>query len=219
LIERIPFSWLKTVVRANFLMSTPRRKAKLMVMSLRESVRERYAVLGLDQEQFEELVETRTEELELLVDQIAYDNRVSMTTAWTNSHNSQPPDFMEQVGINNQAQQSAVETVLSQLWEGYNEDQEPELETTPDWTPHNDTGPLPPTDPEIEELALQLWPERANDMRFLARAEMLLTERDEAGLPLPETAADPLTRQVAETVLADLAASDAMHAKLRTHKP
>jgi hypothetical protein len=188
-----------------------------MVIGLRESVRERYAALGLDQEQFEELVATKTAELELLVDQIAYNNRVSMTTAWTNSHNRQPPDFMEQVAINNQALQSAVETVLSQLWEGYGEDQEP-AESTPDWTPHNDGGPLPPTDPEIEELALQLWPERANDMRFLARAEMLLTERDEAGLPLPETATDPLTQQLAAAVLADLADSDAMHARRRPPK-
>ena len=190
-----------------------------MVMGLRESVRERYAQLGLDQEQFEELVATKSAELELLADQIAYDNRISMTRSWTSSHNGQPPGIMEQAEINKQAQQSAVEAVLTQLWEGHSEDDEPETEMTLDWVPHNDGGPLPPTDPEIEELAPKLWPDRVNDPRFLARAEMLLSERDAAGLSLPEGPSDPLSRRLAETVLAELADSDAMHERLRAQKP
>ncbi|WP_185981849.1 hypothetical protein [Skermania sp. ID1734] len=163
------------------------------MIGMRESIHERYGaeLSALDRTAFEEFVTAKTAELEQQIDQLAQENRIELTRRWE-SENSRQIGYLDQVQVNQQAQQSAYETVMGQLWEGVETtDQAGSVETTPAmqrWDTPEATAPTP----EIEDLVGTVWPSQSRETRFRVLAGDLLQARDEDNLPLPTTPDDPL---------------------------
>lgn len=162
---------------------------------IREAVHERYAteLAETDRAQFEQVVETKTIELEQLYDQEFAETRQRLTTQWQTEHQA-PIGYQEQVELIQRAQQSARETVLALLWEGYPPQEETEPPTAMQrWETPEATEPTEAT----EELVAELWPTLAQEsVRFRVLASYLLQARQEDDLAVPATPAEPLAAEL-----------------------
>lgn len=154
-----------------------------------------------------------------LTDQLAE----QVVADWKRSH-GRHPDYLTTVGLLRNAQLSAREQILhTELYEQIpvtEQDEEGPGENLDGLMPE-DPGPPPAgtpwhrrwtvpgwlTDPS-EELELlieqQIWPNPAFSTLFRIKAGWLLAARIEDGLPIPASSEEPLARELAQMIYADL---------------
>ncbi|KXO95812.1 hypothetical protein AXK56_16505 [Tsukamurella pulmonis] len=175
---------------------------------IREALHDRYSqeLSTMDRAGYEEMLDQRTAELELQVEQAASAMERTLSSQWLQEHPGQAIGYMEKLGLLQTARQSATEQVLAQLWEGASTstDEEPAQPRT--WTERWDSEEATAPTQEIEDLVTTLWPEEATETRFRVLAGDLLQARDEDGEQLPAGPSDPLATTLRELVEARVAA-------------
>ena len=188
-----------------------------MFHDLRAAVTERYAqeLTEMDRTEFEDFVTRETESLLSQVAQAQSNTEMSVIAAWKTANGGVDPDTLTLAGLYRQARYTAEEVALATLWEGYQDPDDREdapaagMSGMDRWL----TEFAIEANPEIEDLAEQVWPDQTP--RFQVWAEQLLQARVTDGLMLPDGPQHPLVPELTQMVSAALADHEAAVARAR----
>ena len=207
-----------------YLPSTIRQKVDTM-SEVRAAVETRFRtqLAEMDRATYEDFVVDKTAELEQMIAELTASTEHQVIADWEQSM-GRAADYLERMGLHNQARSAAQELVLEQqLWEGYQaaedqespQDQEPPVQLLPAmerWKRPEASE----AEPEIERLTARVWPTETTE--FLGLAGDLLQARSEDNLPLPTGPDDPLTPELGALVREYQGQLDAAVAELRARQ-